>query len=189
MRKAARGFAPCPTRAGGRPDRRWTIRGRLGYDDGEMRAIQSVAVIVLVILLCALGARGPISFAACWPGPTTPSPACWRASTTDYRKTNEQDQCHHARGNQRAENAVPASESRWVISREQSRVISRERRRPSSRLPFVARRVGGTLLFDPAHGQLLMMHARVTTAPVKPPPWVALDTCVLSMKTRRHRLS
>jgi hypothetical protein len=33
-----------------------------------------------------------------------------------------------------------------------------------------------------------MMHARLTTAPVKPPPVVALDTCVLSAKTRCRRL-
>lgn len=33
-----------------------------------------------------------------------------------------------------------------------------------------------------------MMHARVTTAPVKPPLVVALGTCVLTAKMRCHRL-
>ena len=33
-----------------------------------------------------------------------------------------------------------------------------------------------------------MMHARVTTAPVKPPPVVALGTCVLTAKMQCHHL-
>ena len=33
----------------------------------------------------------------------------------------------------------------------------------------------------------MTMRARDTTSPVKPPASVALDTCVLSAKTRHHR--
>src|SRR5437667_9488441 len=61
--------------------------------------------------------------------------------------------------------------------------LRRPHEQPSSR-PSVsrARGIGGTLIFTPANGQLLTMHPRVTTANVKPPPMVALDTCVLSAK-------